>query len=303
MGRVYRARHALLRRPTAIKVLPSDRNTPDELALFEREVQLTSRLAHPNIVSVYDYGRSPAGVFYYAMEFLDGVDLDLLVEVDGPQPAARVLHILRQAADALGEAHAVGLIHRDIKPANMILSERARRCDQLKIVDFGLVKTLAGTTGIGVGRSDVNVLKGTPLYMAPEAIVAPDEIDARTDLYALGAVGYYLLAGVHLFEGSSIVEVCGQHVHAEVVPIEKRSGRAVPAGLESAILRCLAKKKTDRFADADALLEALAAHDDVAPWSDRDAHAWWAARGKDLGARRKAAVPMRGTLAVAPGKS
>jgi serine/threonine-protein kinase len=301
MGRVYRAKHALLRRPTAVKMLPADRNTEEDLVRFEREVQLTSRLSHPNVVAVYDFGRSPAGVFYYAMELLEGVDLAVLVDVDGPQQPARVRHILRQAADALAEAHAIGLIHRDVKPANMVLSERRRRCDELKIVDFGLVKNVSSTTG--VGKSDLNVLKGTPLYMAPEAILNPDEIDGRTDLYALGAVGYFLLTGVPLFEGHSVVEVCGQHVHAEVVPMERRSGRPVPAKLDAIILRCVAKKKEDRFADADALLAALDAADDVPPWSDAEARAWWSTHGNEVDKRRKAAVPERGTLAVARAKS
>jgi serine/threonine-protein kinase len=297
MGRVYRAKHALLRRPTAIKMLAADRNDEVDLRRFEREVQLTSRLSHPNVVSIYDYGRSPAGVFYYAMELLDGVDLQLLVEVDGPQPAARVLHVLRQAADALAEAHAVGLIHRDVKPANLILCPRRRHSDLVKIVDFGLVKSMSSTTG--VGRSDdATVLKGTPLYMAPEAILAPEEVDARTDLYALGAVGYFLLSGRPVFEGANLVEVCGQHVHSPVVPIAERSGRAVPATLEAVLMKCLAKKKEER-PDAAALLGALETIDGVGRWTDADANAWWKGCEEALTRRRKPPVPAGATFAVA----
>ena len=200
MGIVYRAHHALLRRPTAVKLLPAGRAGESNLSRFEREVQLTSSLTHPNTVAIYDYGHTPDGIFYYAMEYLDGMDLEELVELDGAQDPARVVHVLRQVCGALAEAHGVGLVHRDIKPANILLCERGGIPDTAKVVDFGLVKQLS-TSGVGPGVSTVNNIMGTPLYLSPEAITSPEKVDARSDLYALGAVAYYLVTGKAVFEG------------------------------------------------------------------------------------------------------
>ena len=180
MGTVYRASHALLRRPTAIKILPPQRAGEMDLARFEREVQMTSQLTSPHTVSVYDYGRTPDGLFYYAMEYLDGIDLDELVRRDGPMPPARVVHVLRQVCEALGEAHRVGLIHRDVKPANILLCVRGGRPDVAKVVDFGLVKSVSAADG--VTRDDL--APGTPHYMSPESLSRPDRVDARSDVYA-----------------------------------------------------------------------------------------------------------------------
>jgi serine/threonine-protein kinase len=254
MGVVYEAKHPLLQRRTAVKLLPAERAGEEALARFEREVQVTARLSHPNIVPVYDFGRSRDGTLYYAMEYLDGIDLQRLVEEQGPQPAARVAHILAQAAEALAEAHAAGVVHRDIKPANLILCDHARRPDLIKVVDFGLVKEIAGSEA---DATHANTLTGTPLYMAPEAVAAPEEVDGRADVYALGAVGYFLLTGRPPFVGRSVVEVLGQHLHAPVVPPSKREP-SVPAGLERLLLSCLAKSPLDR-PDAATMVAALQA--------------------------------------------
>jgi serine/threonine-protein kinase len=243
MGVVYRARHALLRRATAVKVLPSSRTSPTGIARFEREVQLTAELAHPNIVSVYDFGRTPDGSFYYAMEFLDGVDLQRLVEDDGPMPPERVVHLLKQAADALAEAHDVGLIHRDVKPANLLVSNPARRPDHLTVLDFGLAKDVSDGDAQLSGMQEIT---GTPLYMSPESIMDPKEVDGRTDVYALGAVGYWLLTGTAPFAGRTIVEICAAHIHKEPDPPSLRVSHAIPADLERLIMQCLAKQKHER---------------------------------------------------------
>ena len=277
MGSVWRAQHALLRRPTAVKLLPPGRTGPAALARFEREVQLTSQLSHPNTIAIYDYGRTAEGVFYYAMEYLDGVDLESVVRHDGPLPPGRVRHLLVQAAGALAEAHATGLVHRDIKPANLLVSERARTPDFLKVVDFGLVKELGGRAG-EERVSGVQVLTGTPLYLAPEAITRPNDVDGRADLYSLGAVAYYLLTGTPVFDGSTIIEVCGHHLHSPVEPPSQRTGQPVPASLEALVLQLLEKDPARRPQDADAVVEALETMDDVPRWTAHDARQWWRSR-------------------------
>ena len=298
MGSVYRARHAMLRRPTAIKLVPPEKSSPAALARFEREVQLTASLSHPNTVSVFDYGHTPDGVFYYAMEYLEGTDLDALVRKDGPQPPARVAHVLRQVASALVEAHGIGLIHRDIKPENIILCERGGIPDVAKVVDFGLVRDLEPASGARLTQA--NVLQGTPLYLSPEAIRAPDAVDARSDLYGLGAVGYYLLTGTHVFGGATTVEVCSHHLHTLPVPLSERLGRPVPRGLERLVLACLEKEPARRPASAACLRDALADLDDVGPWGEKEARAWWERWQQDRSARaEEGAAPPARTLDVA----
>ncbi len=209
MGEVHRAKHALLRRPTAIKLLPPEKAGVESISRFEREVQLTAKLTHPNTVAIYDFGRTPNGIFYYAMELLDGIDLEHLVDEYGPQPPARAVHILAQICGSLAEAHAIGLVHRDVKPANVILCERGRVPDTIKVVDFGLVKDVSGLSGDGDPElSNVNTIIGTPLYLAPEAILTPDKVDGRADLYAVGALAYFLLTGSPVFSGKSVMDVC-----------------------------------------------------------------------------------------------
>jgi serine/threonine-protein kinase len=271
MGTVYRARHSMLRRPTAIKLLPPEKAGRAALERFEREVQLTARLSHPNTVAVFDYGRTPDGVFYYAMEYLEGANLDTLVREDGPQPPARVVHVLRQVAAALAEAHGVGLIHRDVKPENVILCERGGVPDVAKVVDFGLVRDLERTTS----ASSTNLVQGTPLYLSPEAIKAPDRVDGRSDLYALGAVGYFLLTGQHVFTGATMVEVCSHHLYSPPQPPSSRLGRPLPAPLEALVLECLEKDPKRRPASALALRDRLAALAEGLPWSEASARAWW----------------------------
>jgi hypothetical protein len=273
MGSVYRGRHAMLRRPTAIKLLDVDRTTDETIRRFEREVQLTSQLNHPNTIAVFDFGRTPEGVFYYAMEFLDGINLECLVDRFGPQPEARVIHILSQVCGSLNEAHGIGLIHRDIKPANIVLNQRGGLFDFVKLLDFGLVKSAQSERELTL--TAVNTITGTPLYLSPEAIERPDTVDAKSDLYAVGAVGYYLLTGTTVFQGKTLVEICMQQVNEPPEPPSRRAGRSISADLESLLLQCLAKKPEDRPASAKALAAALEACAEAGNWRQEEAEAWW----------------------------
>lgn len=274
MGVVYRATHAMLRRPAAIKLLLKERASEADLVRFEREVQLTSRLVHPNTISIFDYGRTAEGVFYYVMEYLDGLDLQSLVDRYGPVEPARTIHILAQVSGALAEAHALGLIHRDIKPANIVLTERPDEPDVVKVVDFGLVKRFGGNLAESAAT---DAIIGTPLYMAPEAISRPDTVDGRSDLYAVGAVAYFLLTGQHVFEATSVLEVCSKHLLEAPVPPSQRLGRALPADLEAVVLECLAKDRDARPASAALLRAALLACADAERYDLPAARAWWQA--------------------------
>jgi hypothetical protein len=272
MGVVYRATHALLRRDTAVKLLLPNRVGAVELARFEREVKLTAQLTHPNTVAIFDYGRTPDGVFYYAMEYLDGGDLEQLVSYAGALPPARVIWILEQVCRALSEAHALGLIHRDVKPGNVLVCERGREGDVAKIVDFGLVKDLNASDESGLTHDQS--LTGTPLYLAPEAITAPEGLDARSDLYSLGALAYFLLVGRPPFTARSIIEICAAHLHQPAsAPSEERPG--ISPELDAAILRCLAKPPAARFQAAAELRTALLSDGSAGAWNAESASAWW----------------------------
>lgn len=273
MGIVYRAHHAMLRRPTAVKLLNREKTTDTALRRFEREVQITSRLNHPNTISIYDFGRTPEGVFYYAMEYLDGVDLEELVERYGPQPERRIVEILKQVCGSLAEAHELGLIHRDIKPANIILNKRGGLCDFVKVLDFGLVKAVDSATEAALTAA--NCITGTPLYMSPESIERPDQVDARSDLYAVGAVGYYLLTGTPVFQGQTVLELLKKQSSAAPQPPSQRLGRLVSADLERLLLKCLAKSAEDRPASARELSGLLDRCEIAGKWTTTDAQAWW----------------------------
>jgi hypothetical protein len=286
MGVVYRASHAMLRRPTAIKLLLPERSSKDALTRFEREVRRTAMLTHPNTVTVFDYGRTTDGVFYYAMELLEGTSLDEMVEVDGPQPEARVIHLLEQVSASLAEAHDAGLIHRDVKPGNILVVERGGISDLVKVVDFGLVKDV-GVKPSGAAASQpaltmADAITGTPLYISPETVTAPETVDARSDLYALGAVGYWLLTGTHVFGGNSILEVCAHHLHSPPEPPSVRLGAPVAADLERVLLACLAKRPDDRPASAHVLREQLRACAAAGAWTQARAAHWWAAHRHEL---------------------
>jgi hypothetical protein len=302
MGVVYRARHALMRRPTAIKLLPPDKAGESALARFEREVQLTAQLTHPNTITIFDYGRTPDGVLYYAMELLDGATLEAVVEEDGAQPPARVVRLMAMVAGALAEAHDIGLIHRDIKPANIFLCDQGGELDVAKVLDFGLVKTVREPDDTGLTQD--GTLTGTPLYMPPEALADPDKVDARSDLYSVGAVGYYLLTGTHVFDGKTVVEVCGHHLHTPPTPPSERLGETVPPDLESLILRCLEKDADQRPQNARELEQGLLGCTKVGTWEREQAEQWWADHGDVLRPDRRRSPSDAGsrTLAIDLGR-
>jgi serine/threonine-protein kinase len=284
MGVVYRASHGMLRRPTAIKLLLPERAGREALARFEREVQRTAMLSHPNTVTVFDYGRTTDGVFYYAMELLEGTSLDALVELDGPQPEERVIHLLEQAAASLAEAHGAGLIHRDIKPGNILLVDRAGIPDLVKVVDFGLVKDVGGSPAAppATALTLADAITGTPLYLSPEMLSAPETVDGRADLYALGAVGYWLLTGTHVFNARSVVEVCAHHLHSLPEAPSARLGAPVSPELEALLLSCLAKRPEERPPSAEALRERLRSCARAGEWTSARAAQWWATHRERL---------------------
>jgi eukaryotic-like serine/threonine-protein kinase len=273
MGEVYLAEHALLRRPCAVKLIRPERaGDSRSLQRFEREAQATATLTHPNAVQVFDYGRAEDGTFYYVMEYLPGLTLDELVGRHGPLPPGRAVHFLRQICGPLREAHAVGLIHRDIKPGNVMVCERGGRHDVAKLLDFGLVLSQAPATE-GEKLTREGALAGTPAYMSPEQAAGSEGLDGRSDIYSVGAVGYFLLTGRPPFAGRSGVQALAAHLYEQPQPV---SGHRpdVPAELEAVVLRCLAKDPAERFGDAGGLEAALAAcHTD--PWTDEDANRWW----------------------------
>lgn len=273
MGVVYRGHHAMLRRQAAIKLLDLDKVNDASIQRFEREVQMTCQLNHPNTIAIYDYGRTPEGVFYYAMEYLDGINLQTLVEKYGPQPEARVIHILLQICGSLYEAHTLGLVHRDIKPANIMLNRRGAEGDVVKVLDFGLVKAIDDAKQAGLTAA--NSLTGTPLYMAPESIQSPNSVDARSDLYAVGAVGYFLLTGHPVFEAENLVQLCQQHVDAIPIAPSQRTEQPVSTEIDATLLSCLEKQRTRRPQTARELAHRLRQIPGFSDWSMDAADTWW----------------------------
>jgi len=272
-GMVYHAQHAMLRRPVAVKLLNLDKTHETAIARFEREVQLTSHLNHPNTITIYDFGRTPEGIFFYAMEYLDGLNLDKLGKQFGPQPEGRVICILRQICGSLAEAHGIGLIHRDIKPANIILNRRGGQFDVVKVLDFGLAKAI--NSGQELELTAVDSIVGTPLYLAPEGVERPDELDARSDLYAVGAIGYFLLTGKPLFELKNLRDVLMHQVKTMPPKPSDRLGKPICSDLEQLVMQCLAKDPDQRPRNASSLDESLANCESAGTWTRKEAEAWW----------------------------
>jgi serine/threonine-protein kinase len=275
MGEVYLAEHLLLRRPCAVKLIrPEQAGDPTSLRRFEREVQAMAALTHWNTVEVFDYGHAEDGTFYYVMEYLPGRNLEQLVNDHGPLPPARVIHFLRQVCHALREAHGVGLLHRDIKPSNVLACERGGVWDVAKLLDFGLVQQARLAQGGADSRLTMQgTILGSPPFMSPEQ-AAGKGLDARSDIYSVGGVAYYLLTGQAPFERETALEMLIAHASEAVVP-PSRLRPEVPADLEAVVLRCLEKEPGKRFVNADSLDKALAACADAGRWTEEDARAWW----------------------------
>jgi len=279
MGEVWLAKHRLLTRPAAIKLIRPELMSSkggEEIRRFEREAQATASLRSPHTVELYDFGFTENGSFYYAMEFLDGLDLERLVKQRGPMPAERVVYILGQACRSLFEAHSQGIIHRDIKPSNIFLCQLGCHYDFVKVLDFGLVKTKTTTDGRQTtSLTKAGVVTGTPAYLAPEMASGRRPADGRADLYSLGCVAYWLLTGRLVFEGPSALDIIVQHLQKTPVPPSARTELEVPKALDQIVLRCLAKNPEDRPADARVLAALLAACPLPRPWTEEDAERWW----------------------------
>jgi len=275
MGEVYRAEHTLLKRPCAIKLIKEGEDADATiLARFEREVQSTAKLTHFNTVAIYDYGRTDDGTFYYVMELLPGKSLEALVGEHGPLLPERVVHFLRQTCRALEEAHALGLVHRDLKPANIFAAERGGVYDVTKLLDFGLVKHAGGEQSEDSQLTAEGSFSGSPLYMPPEQATSFGRVDGRGDIYALGAVAYFLLTGKPPFSGEHALEILMAHARDEAVPLS-RLNPDVPNDLEEVVRRCLEKKPEDRFQGAVDLERALAECECADRWTDQKAARWW----------------------------
>ncbi|MHC5212605.1 MAG: protein kinase domain-containing protein [Planctomycetota bacterium] len=274
-GQVWRAKHAMLQRPTAVKIVRPDALGPVALERFEREVQITARLTHPNTIEIYDYGRTEEGLFFYAMELLAGTSLQHLVTKHGAQPLPRVVHLLRQMCASLAEAHEAGLVHRDVKPGNAMLCRLGGQLDVLKLLDFGLVKDLEAPE---VEATTSMHIAGTPLYMAPERLRPGSAVDARCDVWAVGATAYKLITGKDLWSGD--VSDVFVKIMTSTAPRCLWHAPELPAAFDDLVAECLAIDPAERPPDARVLLARLEALD-VPPWTQADARAWWEANPKD----------------------
>lgn len=280
MGEIYKATHTMLARPAAIKLIRPEMlggdNGDDDAQLavtrFHREAEAAANLRSPHTVELFDFGVTEDQTLYFVMEMLEGMDLDTMVQKHGPLPPTRVIHILRQTCESLGEAHARGLVHRDIKPANIHVGHVGIHDDFVKVLDFGLVKSFSTSSQVSL-ETAVGRTPGTPAYMAPEMALG-ETVDGRADIYALGCVAYYLLTGKLVFDAENTFQMVAKHLHHNPVPPSVRGEVAIPEQLERLVLKCLAKTPAERPATAAELSRALA-DINVDPWTEEQAREWW----------------------------
>ena len=278
-GVVYRARHELLKRPTAVKVLRSDLNDEESINRFHREFKLAANLEHPNTIRIFDYGVSETGVFYCAMELLEGFTLDDLYFDYAPIPDGRVIDIIRQVCISLNEAHSIGLVHRDIKPANIMLCEIGGDPDIVKVLDFGLAKPFHGNASTDITKK--GVISGTPVYIAPERIMQVKQIDGRSDLFAVGIVIYNLLTGEQPFDSDNALDELFQVMNDAPKPIDEELSKSIAPELIDLSLKCMQSEPSDRPESAAKMIQQLDAMTPRSPWSGEDAQQWWARNGKE----------------------
>ena len=272
---VYLATHDLLKRPTAIKLLKPIKATDEITARFEREVQLASRLSHPNMVEIFDYGRTAGGVLYYAMEYLEGTTVNDLVQRAGALPVARAVHLIRQVCAGLAEAHGKGMVHRDISATNVMVCHYGGEHDFAKILDFGLVKRVSEPHTHTITRT-LRIL-GTPLYMAPERLRDPADVDARADIYAVGAVAFFMITGRKVFDADDELALTTKILNEPAPHASALARQSVPPALDALIAACLAKRREYRPQRVADLLEVLETLSRQLPWTQADARAAWAA--------------------------
>lgn len=280
MGDVWRAEHKMLARPAAVKLIGAQTfaaagASGPALRRFEREAQATALLESQHTIEIYDFGVTQEGSFYYAMELLNGLDLERLVNEFGPVQPERVVHILASTCHSLAEAHERGLIHRDIKPTNIYLCRKGLEFDFVKVLDFGLVKAAMEATDETKGLTAHGNILGTPAFLAPEMAMGDGEIDGRADLYALGCVAYWLLTGAQVFEADTPVGLAVHHVQTEPVRLSQRTEIEIPGALEDLVHACLAKDPAARPQSASELTERLISVPLPAPWTHERAEGWW----------------------------
>lgn len=307
MGEVWKAEHRMLARPAAIKLVSTrsgsgSSGSSPEAQRLEREVQATAQLRSPHTVEVYDYGLTEDGRFYYVMELLDGMDLEQLVARHGPMPAERVAHVLGQICHSLAEAHETGLVHRDIKPANVFLCRYGRDLDFVKVLDFGLVRRSGELSKSDARLTEAGAFAGTPAYGSPESAEGGSAaVDARSDIYSLGCVAYWLLTGRTVFQATSPMLMLVQHLHTEPEPPSRAAPGAVPPALDELVMSCLKKQPADRPGSVDEVAERLGRIRFDEPWSAERARAWWAAWPSRPHSATHTNVPARSSNRPSPG--
>ena len=285
MGEVWRARHRMLARPAAIKLIRARAGgSADAARRFEREAQAIARLRSPHTVELFDFGVATDGAFYYVMELLDGLDADTLVRRFGTAPPERVIHLLRQVCHSLSEAQSCGLVHRDIKPANIFLCRYGEEYDFVKVLDFGIVGTVHDPADPNPGETGERGIHGTPAFMAPEQAMG-GRVDWRADIYATGCVAYWLLTGEQVFTADNAVALLLKHAQTPPAPPSARTTRPIPRALDDLVMACLAKDPAGRPQSARELSGRLADIEGAGRWTQDRAREWWAEHAAEQVAR------------------